>query len=128
MPGGNNKKGVLVVDDASFSRSMIKKIVNELDYAEVIGEATNGNEAIDAYNKLKPDLVTMDIVMPEKDGITAISEIIEIDKTATIIVITAVGQETLILEATEKGAKEFIQKPFDKKDLIALFDRFLLNK
>ena len=128
MPGGNNKKGVLIVDDASFSRSMIKKIVNELDYAEVVGEATNGNEAIAAYKKLNPDLVTMDIVMPEKDGIKAIDEILKIDKTATIIVVTAVGQETLIMEATEKGAKDFVQKPFDKKELIAIFDRFLLNK
>ena len=128
MPSGNNKKGILVVDDALFSRKMIEKVIKKLDYAEVIGEASDGNEAIDLYKELGPDLVTMDLVMPQKDGITAIDEILKIDKSAIIIVITAVGQEKLILEATEKGAKDFIQKPFKDDDLIAVINRLLLNK
>ena len=128
MPSGNNKKGILVVDDALFSRKMIEKVISKLDYAEVVGEASDGNEAVALYKELGPDLVTMDLVMPQKDGITAIDEILKIDKSAIIIVITAVGQEKLILEATEKGAKDFIQKPFKDDDLIAIINRLLLNK
>lgn len=128
MPSGNNKKGILVVDDALFSRKMIEKVIKKLDYAEVVGEASDGNEAVDLYKELGPDLVTMDLVMPQKDGITAIDEILKIDKSAIIIVITAVGQEKLILEATEKGAKDFIQKPFKDDNLIAIINRLLLNK
>ena len=128
MLSGNNKKGILVVDDALFSRKMIEKVIKKLDYAEVVGEASDGNEAIDLYKELGPDLVTMDLVMPQKDGIEAINEILKINKSAIIIVITAVGQEKLILEATEKGAKDFIQKPFKDDDLIAVINRLLLNK
>jgi two-component system chemotaxis response regulator CheY len=128
MSKGNNKKKILVVDDALFSRKMIAKIINKLDYAEVVGEASDGNEAVDLYKELVPDLVTMDLVMPQKDGIEAIDEILKIDKSAIIIVVTAVGQEKLILEATEKGAKDFIQKPFNDDDFITILNRFLLNK
>ncbi len=128
MTGENNRKGVLVVDDAAFSRGLIKKIIDELDFAEVIGEASNGNEAVALYSELHPDLVTMDIVMPEKDGITAIGEILKIDKNATIVVVTAAGQEQLIMEATEAGAREFVQKPFKRDKLISIFKNFLLNK
>ena len=128
MPSGNNKKGILVVDDALFSRKMIGKVINKLDYAEVVGEASDGNEAVALYKDLVPDLVTMDLAMPDIDGIEAIDEILKLDKSAIIIVITAVGQEKLILEATEKGAKDFIQKPFNEDDLISILNRFLSNK
>lgn len=128
MPGENNKKRVLIVDDAVFARTIIKKVIADLDYAEIIGEASDGYEAIEAYKKLKPDLITMDLVMPGKGGIEAIEEILKISNSVKILVVSAVGQEHLIMEATEKGAKDFIQKPINKEDLKRSINNLLLNK
>ena len=120
-----SKKGILVVDDAKFSRNLIKRVIDEIDNGEVIGEAENGNEAVLLYEKLKPDLITMDLVMPEKGGIQAIEEIIRMDKSAIIIVISAIGQSNSILEVTEKGAKEFIVKPFKPDELRKVLENHL---
>lgn len=128
MSKSNTKKRILIVDDAAFTRNMLKKIINKTDYSEVVGEAANGNEAIDLYKKLKPDLVTMDLVMPEKGGIEAVEDLMKIDKTATIIVISALGQEALVLEAAKKGAKDFIQKPFKNEQVLEVMERILLKK
>ena len=111
------KKKILIVDDAAFVRNRLKKIVEKTDFAEVVGEASNGDDAVNLYKELKPDLVTMDLVMPNTGGIKAIEEIIKIDKNAKIVVISAIGQEMSIIEATEKGAKEYIKKPF-KEDKV----------
>jgi two-component system chemotaxis response regulator CheY len=124
----NNKKKVLIVDDAAFTRNMLKKIINTTDYSEVVGEAANGNEAIDMYTKLKPDLVTMDLVMPEKGGIETVEELIKMDKSALIVVVSALGQEALVLEAAKKGAKDFIQKPFKNEQVLDVMERILLKK
>ncbi len=124
----NNKKKVLIVDDAAFTRNMLKKIINTTDYSEVIGEAANGNEAIDLYTKLKPDLVTMDLVMPEKGGIETVEELIKMDRSALIVVVSALGQEALVLEAAKKGAKDFIQKPFKNEQVLDVMERILLKK
>jgi len=121
-----SKKGILVVDDAKFSRIQIKRVIDEIDNVEVIGEAENGNEAVLLYEKLKPDLITMDLVMPEKGGIQAIEEIIRMDKSAIIIVISAIGQDELMLEATEKGAKEYIVKPFKPNELRKVLENHLM--
>lgn len=110
----NNKKKILIVDDSSFSRLLLKRIINKSNFAEVIGEAKDGNEAVSLFEELKPDLITMNLIMPEKNGIEAIEDIMRIKRTANIIVITAIGQESVILEATLKGARDFIQKPFDE--------------
>jgi len=123
-----NKKRILIVDDAQFTRNMLKKIINKTDFSEVVGEASNGNEAIIAYKKLKPDLVTMDLVMPEKGGIETIDEILKYDKAAAIVVVSALGQEALVLEAAKKGAKDFIQKPYKSEQIIEVMDRVLLKK
>ena len=120
-----SKKGILVVDDAKFSRNQIKRVIDEIDNGEVIGEAENGNEAVLLYEKLKPDLITMDLVMPEKGGVQAIEEIIRMDKSAIIIVISAIGQSNSILEVTEKGAKEFIVKPFKPDELRKVLEKHL---
>ena len=120
-----SKKGILVVDDAKFSRNQIKRVIDKIDNGEVIGEAENGNEAVLLYEKLKPDLITMDLVMPEKGGIQAIEEIIRMDKSAIIIVISAIGQSNSMLEATEKGAKEFIVKPFKPDELRKVLENHL---
>lgn len=91
---------VLVVDDAAFMRMLVKKILTQAGHQVVGGEASNGKEAVEKYKQLKPDLVTMDIVMPEMDGITAVKEIMKIDPNAKIIMITAVGQEAKVMEAS----------------------------
>lgn len=104
-------KSVLIVDDAAFMRMMIKDILTKNGY-EVTGEAENGEEAIEKYKELTPDLVTMDITMPEKDGIAALKEIKEIDGEAIVIMCSAMGQQAMVIDAIQAGAKDFIVKPF----------------
>ena len=125
MSKSPNKKGILVVDDAQFIRNRIKKAIEKIEFCEVVGEASNGDDAIALYKELKPDLVTMDLVMPNTDGIKAIEEILKYDKQAKIIVISAVGQDLTILEATEKGAKDYIKKPFKEEDVYKTIEKFL---
>lgn len=119
------KKNVLIVDDSSFSRLMLKRIINKSNFARVIGEAKDGNEAVSLFKELKPDLITMNLIMPEKNGIEAIEEIIRIKRSANIIAITAIGQESVVLEATLKGAKDFIQKPFDEGTILDTMKKHL---
>jgi two-component system chemotaxis response regulator CheY len=107
---------------------MLKNIISKIEQIEVIGEASNGVEAISLYKKLNPDLVTMDLVMPEKGGIEATEEILKINSKALIVVVSALGQEALVLEAAKKGAKDFIQKPFKTEQIIEVMDRILKNK
>jgi two-component system chemotaxis response regulator CheY len=104
-------KRILITDDALFMRVTLKKILIENGY-EVVGEAQNGQEAVDMYQSLKPDLVTMDINMPEMDGLTALKTIRVIDPTAKIVMCTAMGQKNMVVEAIQAGAKDFIVKPF----------------
>jgi len=108
---------ILIADDAAFMRLKLKDTFQKAGY-EVVGEAVNGNEAVQKYMELKPDLVTMDITMPIKNGIEAIQEIISIDKAAKIIAVSAMGQESMIREAVISGAKGFIVKPFKVDRLI----------
>ncbi len=124
----NGKKRVLIVDDAQFTRNMLKNIISKIEQIEVIGEASNGVEAISLYKKLSPDLVTMDLVMPEKGGIEATEEILKINSKALIVVVSALGQEALVLEAAKKGAKDFIQKPFKTEQILEVMDRILKYK
>lgn len=102
---------VLVVDDAAFMRMMIKDILSKNGY-DVVGEAENGLKAVEKYQELKPDLTTMDITMPEMDGITAVKEIKKIDPNAKIIMCSAMGQQAMVIEAIQSGARDFIVKPF----------------
>ncbi len=104
-------KGILLVDDAAFMRMMIKDILVKNGY-EVVGEAENGAKAIEKYKELKPYLVVMDITMPEVDGIQAVKEIKKIDANANIIMCSAMGQQSMVIEAIQSGAKDFIVKPF----------------
>lgn len=108
---------VLIADDAVFMRNMIRDIFADPEF-EVVGEATNGQEAVDQYNELKPDVVTMDIVMPMKSGIEAVKEICGTDSDARIIMCSALGQESLVMEAIEAGASDFIVKPFTPDKVI----------
>lgn len=104
-------KRILIVDDAAFMRMMIKDILTKNGY-EVAGEAENGARAIEAYKDTKPDLVVMDITMPEVDGITAVKEIKKIDGSAKIIMCSAMGQQAMVIESIQSGARDFIVKPF----------------
>ena len=104
-------KNILVVDDAAFMRMMIKDILTKNGY-NVAGEAENGAKAMEKYNELKPDLVLMDITMPEVDGIQALKNIKASDPNAKIIMCSAMGQQAMVIEAIQSGAKDFIVKPF----------------
>lgn len=107
---------VLIVDDAIFMRNMLKDIFRD-SALEVVGEAANGVEAVQRFIELKPDLITMDIVMPFKSGIEATREILALDDSARILVCSALGQKSLVMEAIEAGARDFIVKPFKPKDV-----------
>jgi two-component system chemotaxis response regulator CheY len=112
---------VLIADDALFMRNMIRDIFSQetvKDQYEVVGEASNGVEVVELFNELKPDLVTMDIVMPLKSGIEATREIISKNPDAKIVMCSALGQEPLVMEAIEAGASEFIIKPFQADDVL----------
>ena len=110
-------KNILIVDDAAFMRMMIKDILSKNGYT-VAGEAENGVKAIEKYNEVKPDLVLMDITMPEKDGIQALKEIKAIDPKAQVIMCSAMGQQAMVIESIQAGAKDFIVKPFQAERVI----------
>ena len=102
---------ILIVDDAAFMRMMIKDILTKNGF-EVVGEAADGLQAVEKYKEVNPDLVTMDITMPEMDGITSLKEIKKIDPAAKIIMCSAMGQQAMVIDAIQAGAKDFIVKPF----------------
>ena len=104
-------KTVVVVDDTAFMRMTIKNILEKNDY-EVVGEGADGREAIELYKKHKPSLMTMDITMPNLDGIAAVKEIMALDSSARIIMVSAMGQKSLVIDALSAGAKDFVVKPF----------------
>lgn len=109
--------GILLVDDAAFMRMMIKDILSKNGF-EILGEAENGAKAVEKYKELNPDLVVMDITMPEMDGIQAVKAIKEINPNAKIIMCSAMGQQAMVIEAIQAGAKDFIVKPFQADRVI----------
>jgi two-component system, chemotaxis family, chemotaxis protein CheY len=115
---------VLIVDDALFMRTVLKDILTKNGY-EVIGEATNGFEAIEKYQELQPDITTMDITMPELDGIEALKKIREIDSNARIIMCSAMGQQGIVVEAIKNGACDFIIKPFQPTRVLEALEKAL---
>ncbi len=104
-------KTVLVVDDTAFMRMTLKNMLEKNGY-QVVGEGEDGLKGVELYKELKPSLVTMDITMPNMDGITAIKEIISFDPGATVVVVSAMGQKSLVIDALNAGAKDFVVKPF----------------
>jgi two-component system chemotaxis response regulator CheY len=102
---------VLIADDAAFMRMMIKNILSEAGY-EIVGEAENGSVAVSKYKELKPDLTTMDITMPEMDGLAALKEIRGLNPEARVVMCSAMGQQTMVIESIQAGARDFIVKPF----------------
>lgn len=110
-------KKILIVDDAAFMRMMIKDILTKNDY-EVVGEAENGLKAVEKYKDLTPDLVIMDITMPEMDGIQAVKAIKKLNSEAKIIMCSAMGQQAMVIESIQSGARDFIVKPFQAERVI----------
>ena len=106
-------KNILICDDAAFMRMMIKDILTKNGY-NVVGEAENGAKAVEKYQELKPALVLMDITMPEMDGIQALKAIKAADPSATVIMCSAMGQQAMVIESIQSGAKDFIVKPFQQ--------------
>ena len=117
-------KKVLVVDDAAFMRMMIKDILSKNGY-DVVGEAENGAIAVEKYKELSPDLVTMDITMPEMDGIAAVKEIKAMDSKAIIIMCSAMGQQSMVIDAIQAGARDFIVKPFQPDRMLEAVSKAL---
>jgi two-component system chemotaxis response regulator CheY len=115
---------ILIVDDAAFMRMMLSDILVEKGH-KIVGEAKDGEEAIRLYKELRPDLVTMDIVMPEVGGIESIREILKIDPEAKVLVVSAMGQQALVKEAVEAGAKGFVVKPFKPEKVIEEVEKIL---
>ncbi len=110
-------KRILIVDDAAFMRMMIKDVLTKNGF-EVVGEAENGLKAIEKYKELSPNLVVMDITMPEVDGIQAVKEIKKMDPNAKIVMCSAMGQQAMVIEAIQAGARDFIVKPFQADRVI----------
>lgn len=110
-------KNILICDDAAFMRMMIKDILTKNGY-NIAGEAENGAKAVEKYAELKPDLVLMDITMPEMDGIEALKKIKAADANASVIMCSAMGQQAMVIEAIQSGAKDFIVKPFQAERVL----------
>lgn len=113
---------VLIVDDAAFMRLMLRDILTKGGY-EVVGEAEDGLKGVELYKQLNPDVVTLDITMPQMDGLTALKGIREFDPTATVIMCSAMGQESMVQNAIINGAKDFIVKPFQADRIYKSFER-----
>jgi two-component system, chemotaxis family, chemotaxis protein CheY len=108
---------VLIVDDAAFMRKMLSDALTSGGH-EVVGEASNGNEAVLQFQELRPELTTLDITMPEKDGLQALREILSYDPTARVVMCSALGQESKVLESIKAGAKDFVVKPFQAERVL----------
>ena len=118
----------LIVDDVEFIRSMMREILSRSDRFEIVGEAGDGMTAVERYELLRPDFVTMDLVMPGVhgvDGIEAIHRILELDPDATIVVASAPGQEALVIEAIAAGARDFLVKPFTPDTVLGVLENVL---
>ncbi|MGZ8458548.1 MAG: response regulator [Gemmatirosa sp.] len=115
---------VLICDDAIFMRTMVGDILQQAGF-EIVGEAESGVQAIEKYRALKPDLVTMDIVMPDMGGIDAVREITKLDPQARVLMCSAMGQQALVVEALQAGAKVFVVKPFQPSRVLEAVERIL---
>jgi two-component system chemotaxis response regulator CheY len=124
MTSPNSQKRLLVVDDALIMRAMIKDLAKQAGW-EIAGEATNGREGIERYRELRPDLVTLDIVMPELDGVEALRALRQEFPEAAVVMVTAIDQKEKLSECIRLGARDFIVKPFDRDHLRSLFERYL---
>jgi len=117
-------RSVLICDDALFMRTMLAEIMEQAGF-EVVGQAATGAEAVRLFHELKPDLVTMDIIMPDMGGIDAVREIIRTSPDANIVMCSAMGQQALVIEAIQAGARDFVVKPFQPARVLEAVQRVL---
>ncbi len=122
--GQDDKETILIVDDTQFMRKMLRDIFEKHGF-KIVGEASNGKEAVKLYEELSPNLTTMDISMPEMDGIEALKAIMKIDPEAQVLMVSAMGFQSKVLEAVKAGAKNFIVKPLDEEKVIEVVNRIL---
>ncbi|MDF2890000.1 MAG: chemotaxis response regulator [Clostridia bacterium] len=115
---------IIIADDAGFMRRMLINILSQGGF-EVVGEAENGVQAVELYKQLKPDAITMDITMPEMDGITALKEIIAYDSNAKVVMCSAMGQQFMVVEAIKLGAVDFVEKPFQTEQVVKALHKAL---
>lgn len=115
---------ILIVDDSRTSRKVLRSILEEAGHT-VVGEAVNGENGVEMYDQLKPDIVTLDITMPVMDGLEALRAIREKDSNAKVIMVTAAGQNGKIMEAVKRGAAEFVTKPFDQDQITVAIGRIV---
>jgi two-component system chemotaxis response regulator CheY len=120
-------KTVMIVDDVAFVRKTLGDILKDAHY-QVVGEAANGAEAVELYKKLRPSVVTMDVVMPQMSGIEAVKQIVKLDKDAVVVMVSAMGQENLVMEAINVGARDYVLKPFSAADIVKTLERALLDE
>lgn len=113
----NNSKKALIVDDSMVMRAMIRDILTKGGF-DVVGQAKNGKEAVEQYSQLRPDLVTMDIIMPGEHGTEVVRKLVEMDKDARIVIVSGLNQKNLVLQAMENGARDFLVKPFENHELL----------
>ncbi|MDR3608556.1 MAG: response regulator [Oligoflexia bacterium] len=118
------QKKILIVDDVTFVRNTLREILTGAGY-QVVGEAADGAEAVQLYSQLRPDLVTMDVVMPNMSGIDATRKILKGHPGARVVIISAMGQENLVMEAVNVGARDYILKPFTSAEVLTTIDRAL---
>ncbi|MDP4091862.1 MAG: response regulator [Bacillota bacterium] len=112
-----DKFSFVVVDDAVFMRTLLKKMLEEAGFS-VLGQASNGYEAIDEAKKCQPDIMTLDITMPDMDGIKAVKEVLKVSPKTRIIMVSAMGQQSMVIEAIKLGARDFVVKPFEKSRVL----------
>ncbi len=119
-------KTLVVTDDAAIIRQKVKEAARSAGW-EIVGEARNGKEAVERYKELRPTVITVDLVMPEYDGIYALREIMTLDQSAKVIVVSAIGQKSVLQDAFKLGAVDFIIKPFDKQALVKTLEQFAVG-
>lgn len=119
-----SSRTALVVDDSSFARTMLKDILLKNGFSKVY-EAKDATEAVESFKKFSPDIVTMDIIMPDRDGLAALKDILEADKKAKVVMVTSVGQDHVVQKAMELGAKDYIMKPFESSTVAKVTDKLL---
>lgn len=117
---------IMIVDDSKTSRRVLRTILESYEY-EVVGEAANGKEAVEMYKAVKPDVVTMDVTMPEMDGLESLKSIMQVDSGAKVIMVTAAAQKNKMLEAIKLGAVDFIQKPFEAEQIVSIINKVCSN-
>ena len=123
-----SKKKILIIDDTKFVREILKYHISNVSNVEVIGEASNGNEGIELFNELKPDLTLMDLLMPEKGGLETTQEILKINPNALIVLISGKKQEAFTIKKAIKGVVDVIEKPFNEKQVIEVIERVFNKK